>query len=95
MPSDPLKSEERERLLAQNAEIAELAGGLAHEIKNPLSTIVLNLDLLAEDIEDGNSTNGRRALQKIQRVQQECRHLQSILDDFLGDKSVIKQIKLS
>ena len=26
-----------------------LAGGLAHEIKNPLSTIRLNMELLAED----------------------------------------------
>src|SRR6516225_9345144 len=31
-----LAAEERQRLLAQFAEIAALAGGLAHEIKNPL-----------------------------------------------------------
>ena len=30
-------------------ELATLAGGLAHEIKNPLSTIRLNMELLAED----------------------------------------------
>ena len=33
-------------------EIARLAGGLAHEIKNPLSTIRLNIELLAEDLEE-------------------------------------------
>ncbi len=37
------------RLRAQYAEISQLAGGLAHEIRNPLSTLSLNLDLLAED----------------------------------------------
>ncbi len=36
-----------QRLLDQYTEIARLAGGLAHEIKNPLSTIRLNMELLA------------------------------------------------
>ena len=40
------------RLRAQYAEIAQLAGGLAHEIRNPLSTMCLNLDLLAEDFQE-------------------------------------------
>ena len=30
-------------------EFAALVGGLAHEIRNPLSTIRLNMELLAED----------------------------------------------
>ena len=33
-------------------EFAALVGGLAHEIRNPLSTIRLNMELLAEDFED-------------------------------------------
>ena len=33
------------------AEFAALVGGLAHEIRNPLSTIRLNMELLAEDFE--------------------------------------------
>ena len=33
------------------AEMLQLAGGLAHEIKNPLSTIRLNMELLAEDLQ--------------------------------------------
>ena len=36
----------------QYTEIARLAGGLAHELKNPLSTIRLNMGLLEEDIEE-------------------------------------------
>ena len=74
---------EQERLLAQYLEIAALAGGLAHEIKNPLSTINLNLELLAEEVAGGDSPRDRRMLKKILSVQRECRRLEVILEDFL------------
>ena len=75
--------EERKRLLAQFREIASLAGGLAHEIRNPLSTISLNLDLLAEELKEAETPRDRRMLNKILTVQSECRHLRGILDAFL------------
>ena len=56
------------RLRAQYAEIAQLAGGLAHEIRNPLSTMRLNLDLLAEDFQEPETPRDRRVLQKIERL---------------------------
>jgi two-component system sensor histidine kinase HydH len=71
------------RLRAQYAEIAQLAGGLAHEIRNPLSTMSLNLDLLAEDFQDPETPRDRRVLQKIERLRRESQRLQSILEDFL------------
>ena len=71
------------RLRAQYAEFAQLAGGLAHEIRNPLSTMRLNLDLLAEDFRDAESVRDRRVLQKIERVQGESHRLQEILENFL------------
>src|SRR4029450_9026477 len=78
-----LAADERQRLVAQFAEIAALAGGLAHEIKNPLSTISLNLELLAEDVSGGDSPRDRRMLKKIVAIQRECRRLEAILEDFL------------
>jgi signal transduction histidine kinase len=87
-PSHISAAEEKHRLLRQYTEIAQLAGGLAHEIKNPLSTIRLNMELLAEDFEEPKnkplSKHERRALAKVQVVQQECQRLQDLLDDFLN-----------
>ena len=78
-----LNSDERERLQAQNLELATLAGGLAHEIRNPLSTIRMNLELLAEDLEEEESPNGRRMLDRVSKVQSECLNLEGVLNDFL------------
>jgi signal transduction histidine kinase len=78
-----MEKDERERLVAQFAEIAALAGGLAHEIKNPLSTISLNLELLIEEVSEGDSPRDRRMLKKLLSLQQECRRMGAILEDFL------------
>lgn len=71
------------RLRAAYAEIAQLAGGLAHEIRNPLSTMRMNLDLLAEEFDTAESARDRRIVQKIDRVRKESHRLQAILEDFL------------
>lgn len=75
-----------QKLMDQYTEIARLAGALAHEIKNPLSTIRLNMELLAEDMEaEGNPTPAqRRATKRISLVHSECQRLQDLLDDFLN-----------
>ena len=75
--------EKNRRLMEQYTEIAALAGGLAHEIRNPLSTIRLNLGLLAEDFAEAPTPREQRALQKIRTVERECQRLGDILDDFL------------
>ncbi len=73
-----------QRLMDQYTEIARLAGGLAHEIKNPLSTIRLNMELLAEDLGEAESPVVRRSLKRVDVVRRECQRLQSLLDDFLN-----------
>jgi two-component system, NtrC family, sensor histidine kinase HydH len=73
-----------QRLADQYAEIAQLAGGLAHEIKNPLSTIRMNMELLAEDLRESDSPSDRRALRKVELVERECQRLQELLDNFLS-----------
>jgi signal transduction histidine kinase len=83
-PHPPSAEEVNRKLVEQYTEIAQLAGGLAHEIKNPLSTIGLNMELLAEDFADPESPRDRRATAKIAVVRQECQRLQNLLDDFLN-----------
>lgn len=78
----PASSADRS-LVDRYTEIVRLVGALAHEIKNPLSTIVLNLELLAEDFAGSETPRDRRAVAKITVVQRECQRLLALLDDFL------------
>jgi two-component system, NtrC family, sensor histidine kinase HydH len=82
--SNEQTSQAVQRLMDQYTEIARLAGALAHEIKNPLSTIRLNMELLAEDLEDAQTPAQRRALKRIEVTHRECQRLQQLLDDFLN-----------
>lgn len=79
-PDDPPIDEQ---LLANYYELAELAGSLAHEIKNPLSVIRMNMDLLAEDFGESQSQRDRRALAKVELVRKQCVRLENLLNDFL------------
>ncbi len=76
------------------AQLAELAGGFIHEIKNHLSTLGLNLQLLAEDFQEAQSPRERRARERIQKVQGQLEHLVSLANDFLR-YARIKDLKLT
>ena len=74
-------------------ELGKLTGALAHEIKNPLSTIKINLKLIKEELDssaewrkigpDENDRRFARALRKIAVIQKETDRLEQILDSFL------------
>jgi signal transduction histidine kinase len=72
------RTREAERL----AELGTLTGGLAHELKNPLSTIQLNLQLLGEDVMPENPSY-TRLFSRLNTVQRETARLRDTLDDFL------------
>lgn len=74
--------ERRTRRAERLAELGTLTGGLAHEIKNPLSTVQLNLQLLQEDLDPSNPAYGR-VLNRLKTVRNETSRLREILDDFL------------
>ena len=61
--------DERTRLRERYEEVAALAGGLAHEIRNPLSTIGMLLELMAEDLSAPESPRDRRLWARLQTVQ--------------------------
>ncbi|MHC4109322.1 MAG: sensor histidine kinase [Planctomycetota bacterium] len=54
------EAERRARGAERLAELGHMTGGLAHEIKNPLSTIGLNAELLAESITDADLPDDQR-----------------------------------
>jgi signal transduction histidine kinase len=91
--SDDSPSDVNQRLVDQYTEIARLAGALAHEIKNPLSTIRLNMELLAEDFAGSENPRDRRTLAKVKVVQRECQRLQDLLDHFL-DFAKVRSLSL-
>jgi signal transduction histidine kinase len=88
------ESEAVDQLRSQLNELAELAGSLAHEIKNPLSVIRLNMELLAEDLAEARSAEQRRALSKVEMVMKQCTRLENLLNDFLRFARV-RQLDLS
>jgi len=65
------------------AELGRLTAGLAHEIKNPLSTINVNLQLLAEDLARHDDELHRRWLRRLDSARAETDRVRDILDDFL------------
>jgi two-component system, NtrC family, sensor histidine kinase HydH len=70
----------------QLEELSRLTGELAHEIRNPLSTIKVNLKLVREQLEQSEAArNGdvSRAVRKLGIVQEEADRLDAILTGFL------------
>ena len=70
--------------------LGRLAGGLAHEIKNPLSTMSINLALLEEEFTRtrggaSNELNARekRCMKRVATLQREISRLEDIVNDFL------------
>jgi signal transduction histidine kinase len=78
-------AEERARRQERLAELGSMTGGLAHEIKNPLSTIQLNVQLALEEIDfSALALDEREQLaRKVASVGREAARLQHILEDFL------------
>ena len=80
---------------APDEELTRLTRELAHEVKNPLSTIKVNLKLTREALEDIDPTDSGRAavdrnqqslgnaLRKVTIIQKETDRLEQIVDGFL------------
>ncbi len=81
------EAERRARSAERLAEVGAMTGGLAHEIKNPLSTIGLNAQLLAEGLDDlqGVDPDARQRLsRRLSSLRREAERLRGILTDFLN-----------
>jgi signal transduction histidine kinase len=85
-------AEERAQRQERLAELGALTGGLAHEIKNPLSTIGLNVQLASEAIVDSSLPDEDKAMlvRRVETVEREATRLANILNDFLRFAGRIK-----
>ncbi len=63
--------------------LGAVAGGLVHEIRNPLSTLSLNLQLMEEEVADEGGPRAPRLLDRIGTLRREITRLEDILNDFL------------
>jgi len=68
------------------AELGTLAGGLVHELKNPLGVIMLNTELLLNQSRDiaPEAQMNERLEKRLKRILESSRNLQRIVDAFLG-----------
>lgn len=78
-------AEARARSAERMAELGAMTGGLAHEIKNPLSSIGLNAQLLAEGVREAELPDVERSrlVRRVESLGRETERLRGILEDFL------------
>ena len=82
MPADE-RNADVDPMRERYEELAELAGSLAHEIKNPLSVIHMNRDLLSEDLAEIESPTSRRSLDRVDIVRCQCERREALMRDLL------------
>lgn len=80
-----LDAERRAQQAERLAELGSMTSGLAHEIKNPLSTVVLNAQLVGEEIADSDlpEESRHRLARRVDALSREASRLRDILTDFL------------
>jgi signal transduction histidine kinase len=66
-----------------NVDVAAMAGTLVHEIKNPLSTLSINAQLLLEDWKEPTTPREERALRRLRVVANEVQRVERIIETFL------------
>lgn len=89
MVAGPMSTPAREERLARIrterlAQLGTLLAGFAHEVRNPLSTISLNLQLVLEEFREPESPRDKRTQKRVAVVEAEVRRLQKILEEFLS-----------
>jgi two-component system sensor histidine kinase HydH len=83
--STPAREGRQTRIRTQRlAHLGALLAGFAHEVRNPLSTIGLNLQLVLEDFREPETTRDKRTQKRLSTVEGEVRRLQKILEEFLS-----------
>ena len=83
--SEAREAERRAADAERLAELGSLTSGLAHEIKNPLSSVVLNAQLVEEAMRDLEAPDDEKeaVVRRSEALVREAERLRTILTDFL------------
>jgi signal transduction histidine kinase len=79
-----LERERREETARRLAFIGTLASGLAHEIRSPLNSLRLNVDLLEEDLDAVAPDRREEFARRLRLMSREIEGLQRLLSEFLA-----------
>ncbi len=64
--------------------VGQMAAQVAHEIRNPLSSIMLNLELVEDELDELDSRPAQGIRRLLKTVDTEVSHLSNITDDYLS-----------
>jgi signal transduction histidine kinase len=71
------------RVEEQSALVGTIAAGIAHEIRNPLSTLRMNLQLLREDWENPITEREQKGRKRIDVLLRETERMETAVSDFV------------
>jgi signal transduction histidine kinase len=77
--SDELRTKERLIQSERLAAIGRMAAHVTHEVRNPLSSIGLNVELLEEEL----ANSGKEANELLRAIHREIEHLTAITEEYL------------
>ncbi len=75
-----LKLEEEKRL----AYVGTIAAGMAHEIRNPLSSVKMNIQMIEDRLSEFGETESKYLMNKVVRIHRETARLEESVNNFLA-----------
>jgi len=82
--SENLKIQEKLIQSERLSVVGKMAAQVAHEIRNPLSSIMLNIELIEDELEQIKGKEKKEIESNLKTVNNEVEHLNNLTDDYLS-----------